>query len=52
MLKDNSPDMFAYMIKEMDHIGQSDMAYVFGNILQFTNSIRVHHLSDKFMQLN
>jgi hypothetical protein len=36
----------------MDHIAQSDMAYVFGNILQITGTIKLHKLTDKFMALN
>lgn len=36
----------------MDHIAQCDMAYVFGNILQYTGSIKKHYLTDQFMALN
>ena len=40
------------MVKKMDHLAQSDMAYVFGNILQFTGSVKLQYLSDQFMGLN
>lgn len=36
----------------MDHLSQCDMAYVFGNVLQITGSIKLQNLSDKFMKLN
>ena len=44
--------MKAFMVKKMDHLSQSDMAYVFGNILQFTGSIKKQILTDGFMGLN
>lgn len=44
--------MKAFLVRGMDHIAQCDMAYVFGNILQYTGSIKKHHLTDKFMALN
>lgn len=40
------------MVTGMDHIAQCDMAYVFGNILQFTGSIKLYNLTDRFMGLN
>ena len=39
-LKDNNPKMQAFMIKKMDHLAQSDMAFTFGNILKLTGSIK------------
>lgn len=44
--------MKAYVVKGMDHIAQCDMAYVFGNILKATGSIKLHQLTDQFMGLN
>ena len=44
--------MKAFMVKKMDHLSQSDMAYIFGNILQFTGSIKKQRLTDGFMGLN
>ena len=40
------------MVKKMDHLAQCDMAYVFGNILKFTGSVKLQQLSDRFMALN
>jgi hypothetical protein len=40
------------MIKRMDHISQCDMAYVFGNLLQITRTIKLSKFTDKFMALN
>ena len=51
-LKENNPKMSAFMVKKMDHLAQCDMAYVFGNILQFTGSVKQQQLSDRFMALN
>jgi hypothetical protein len=36
----------------MDHTSQSDMAYVFGNIMTFTNTLKKQHLTDELMTLN
>lgn len=51
-LKQNNMGMKAYVVKGMDHIAQCDMAYVFGNILKATGSIKLHQLTDQFMGLN
>lgn len=40
------------MVKGMGHIAQCDMVYVFGNILKFTGTIKLYHLTDKMMELN
>lgn len=40
------------MIKGMDHTAQCDMAYVFGNILQFLGTIKLYRFTDRFMALN
>lgn len=47
----NNPNLKAFMVTKMDHIAMCDMAYVFGNVLQLTGSIKFHHLTDKFMAL-
>ena len=51
-LKSDNPKMSAFMVKKMDHLAQCDMAYVFGNILKFTGSVKQQQLSDRFMALN
>jgi hypothetical protein len=44
--------MKAYLVRGMDHIAQCDMAYVFGNILKLTGTIKLPQLTDRFMALN
>jgi hypothetical protein len=51
-VKENNPNIKAYMVKEMNHLCQCDMVYVFGNVLQITGSIKHYHLIDRFMELN
>ena len=46
-----NPNINAFMVPKTDHLSQSDMPYVFGNILQFTGSIKHHHLTDKLIRL-
>ena len=40
------------MVEKMDHISQCDQAYIFGNLLQITGTIKYHRYTDYFMALN
>lgn len=51
-LRDKTPQLKDFMVQKMDHIAQCDMAYVFGNILQITGTIKYHRYTDYFMGLN
>jgi pimeloyl-ACP methyl ester carboxylesterase len=51
-LREKNPNLKAFMVKRMGHIASCDMVYVFGNILKFTGTIKLHHLTDEFMALN